>query len=537
MIHVGPFPELDDARVASIAVGVASYPKRPPFHPDQPYPELRRLHGGPAPTGGERSGNSAYAGVRELLRSLGMDREHFGSNDWNPLGELIRPGDAVVVKPNWVKESHLLKPEAWREVITHPAVIRAVVDYALLALGDAGRVVIADGPQTDSSMRMILERSAMAALLDHWRVLPCGAGVEVLDLRQEEHQTRDGIIVHRERLAGDPSGYLDFDLGEGSEFVGHQGRYFGACFDMDETNRAHSDGVHRYRISATVAAADVVLNLPKMKTHKKCGITASLKNMVGINGYKNFLPHHSEGTPGMGGDQFPDDSLKGVLEYHLMGRFKTLLNRCPDRLAAWLRHLKKPGRAAFGDTEEVVRSGNWYGNDTIWRMVLDLNKILLYGTHRGELASTPVRRYLSIIDGIVAGEGNGPMCPDLVPAGRLIGGRNPVAVDLVCALEMGLDPRKIPSIQRATACRTWPLTRFTADQVRIVRQGGAEEPAWTVDPRHNHRFVPHFGWAGRLELQGPIGAEGFGAPARCRSGDERSGSGFLPAPAGAGELG
>ena len=50
--------------------------------------------------------------------------------------------------------------------------------------------------------------------------------------------------------------------------------------------------------------ADVVINLPKLKTHKKTGVTISLKNMVGINGYRNCLPHHTIGTPDASGDEF-----------------------------------------------------------------------------------------------------------------------------------------------------------------------------------------------------------------------------------------
>ncbi len=499
--------EIDEPSVASVAV-LPVYPTRAPFHPSASYPELRQIYPGSCPV--SNAPNPAYAALRELFRALAMDSSALDQPHWNPLGDVVHPGDLVVVKPNWVKESHLLKPQAWEEVITHPAIIRAVVDYVLIALRGRGRVVIADGPQTDSSFAAIARISGLDALLAHYRQhCPGGAPVEILDLRQEEHVTRDGVIVSRTRLPGDPAGYVDFDLGAGSEFVGHRGRYFGACFDVAETNRAHSNGHHRYRISGTVARADVVINLPKLKTHKKCGITASLKNMVGINGWKNFLPHHSEGTPRMGGDQFPNDSLRGVLEYHLMGRFKALVLRSPDWVADLLRHLKKPGRVAFGDTEEVVRSGNWYGNDTIWRTVLDLNKILLYGRPDGTLAERPVRRYFSIVDGIIGGEGNGPMCPDRVESGLLLGGRSPVAVDLACAVEMGLDPRRIPSIYQAMACRHWPLARFTGAAVQLFRLDGEVEPAWAVDPSTKHRFRPHFGWAGEIELEAPIGPEGF----------------------------
>ena len=40
-------------------------------------------------------------------------------------------------------------------------------------------------------------------------------------------------------------------------------------------------GVHRYLIAKDVLDADLVINLPKLKTHKKAGITAALKNLVG----------------------------------------------------------------------------------------------------------------------------------------------------------------------------------------------------------------------------------------------------------------
>jgi hypothetical protein len=40
------------------------------------------------------------------------------------------------------------------------------------------------------------------------------------------------------------------------------------------------------------------------------GMTCALKNLVGINANKNWLPHHTEGTPEQGGDQFPAGTLK-----------------------------------------------------------------------------------------------------------------------------------------------------------------------------------------------------------------------------------
>jgi uncharacterized protein (DUF362 family) len=508
----------------------------PPYDPDSPYPELSQLYRSRIPVG--PGDNLAYGAVRDCLASLDLDESNTGTSCWNPMGDLVRPGDLVVVKPNWVKESHLLREGAWTEVVTHPAILRAVVDYVLIALRGEGRVVIADGPQTDSSFSRIVDATGMGAVLQRYASLDYGATVELLDLRQEEHVTRDGVVVERTRLPGDPAGYVDYDLADGSEFVGHRGKYFGASFDVAETNDAHAAGRHRYRISGTVALADVVINVPKLKTHKKCGITCSLKNMVGINGWKNFLPHHSEGTPAMGGDQFPSESTRSRLEYHLMSRFKRIVNRCPDRVAAFLRHLKKPGRLAFGDTEEVIRSGNWYGNDTIWRMVLDLNKILFYGIADGSLRRDRIRRYLSVVDGVIGGDGNGPMCPDKVPSGVVLAGRSPVAVDFAAAVIMGLDPRLIPSLRNGTRCRRWPLARFHPDQVELLLGDRRRIPAWAVDPAEWRRFRPHFGWSGHVELPGPIGPGGFDSDestARAEGGELEKSAPCVAGIAGAGE--
>ena len=65
------------------------------------------------------------------------------------------------------------------------------------------------------------------------------------------------------------------------------------------------NGHNDYLLSETVLSADLVVNLPKLKTHKKTGVTLALKNMVGINGDKNLLPHHSVGSIAAGGDEYP----------------------------------------------------------------------------------------------------------------------------------------------------------------------------------------------------------------------------------------
>ena len=64
-----------------------------------------------------------------------------------------------MLKPNWVKEHDERHPgpNQWEHVVTHPAVIGAVAEWAGERLGNSGRIVICDAPQTDSSFRKLSE--------------------------------------------------------------------------------------------------------------------------------------------------------------------------------------------------------------------------------------------------------------------------------------------------------------------------------------------------------------------------------------------
>src|SRR5207302_4927127 len=91
-----------------------------------------------------------------------------------------------------------------------------------------------------------------------------------------------------------------------------------------------------------------------------------------------------------------------------------------------------------------VGSGSWFGNDSIWRMVYDLNMIILFAhINGGALRDRPQREVVSILDGIVAGEANGPLQPLPVNANALLAARNPFLLDFAMARLMGFDFRKI----------------------------------------------------------------------------------------------
>ena len=158
------------------------------------------------------------------------------------------------------------------------------------------------------------------------------------------------------------------------------------------------------------------------------------------------------------------------------------------------------GKHFFGDTnDDTIRSGNWYGNDTTWRMVLDINRILFHADAKGNLHNRQVRRYLSIVDGIVAGEGNGPLDPTPKQVGIVLAGVNPVAVDLACARLIGFRPDRLPLLQRAFDEHSMPLTSFSADDVELLSNESRYDGLLRCLLGRQLAFEPHFGWRSYIE--------------------------------------
>jgi len=435
-----------------------------------------------------------------LLRLLTL----LGLNSENPLAEFINSGDTVILKPNWIKEHHQYDPNEWESVITHPHLIKAVLKLVLLALKGKGKVIVADGPQTDSSFSKILER--MNA--DEWIKMgrENGVKVELIDLREDEWVSKGEIIVERRKLPGDPKGSVVVDLKNKSAFAGKPVPplgYYGADYKSSETTWAHSEGRNLYKVSRSVIEGDVFINLPKLKTHRKAGITVCMKNLVGINTYRNYLPHHAEGTPEQGGDQFPSHSTKVIMERAIVSRLKKLWARYPS-ITKFFIPAKAIGRKIFGDNSQIIRSGSWYGNDTLWRTIVDLNRILLYVNPDGTLRKgglIQAKRYLAIVDGIVAGEGDGPVAPNKVNAGILIAGFNPLAVDCVAARIMGFDYRKIHYLREAFNIVDYPIADFDYDDIRVL----SDYEPWNrllkdIPYESVFKFRPPSGWIGHIEL-------------------------------------
>jgi uncharacterized protein (DUF362 family) len=488
------------------------YPGAAPFDPPRPYPEY------PFSSEAVCTDNPVYGAVREVLYQAGLDSARFNTPLWNPLGGLVHQGGTVLIKPNWVRHYHVCSEDLF-SVITHPAVLRPLIDYAFKAVGPAGRIWLMDAPQYDTDYD-ILKKSCQLDMLEK-TLQGRGVPLTIADLRSLIVQLDKGVVVQRVYRDTWASEGVEFDLGLESalaELGASLPRIFGSDYDRRITGSFHRvvDGTqhHCYRISKRVLEADLVISVPKLKTHKKTGVTLNIKNMIGINTDKNYIPHYRVGSPSQGGDEFPDTSsyllrLRRALIRQAIDLFLGRLGQRGERvvhafMSAWLalheRRLEKTSghklepidvfyRTVQGD---VYRTGNWWGNDTCWRAALDINKILLYGTTDGSFSDQPVRRYLSVIDGIVGGDEDGPMAPTPRREGVLLAGFDPISVDSVATQVMGFHPELIRDL-----CRGAQLTRYPL----VCHEGPitvkSNWPAWQgyIRPGSSLGFRPHYAWA------------------------------------------
>ena len=344
----------------------------------------------------EHTDNYRLDCVKKTLRKCFAD---LGYPIDNPLGNIVKPGDKVFIKPNWVASR-------WRAscphkdtlycVITHPSVIEAVADFVAEALHGDGEIIIGDNPSIDADFKELMEFTEIEKIKDKYDV-----PVSILDLRplvcdDLKNYGKKYLMVDR---PGDPAGKVEVNLGKNSLLYGIDPSRFRGVFDeREETIASHTGEIQLYTLARSLYDADVYISIPKLKTHQKVGATLNLKGLVGTISNKNQLVHWQVGYPEINGDEYPD------------------------------REAYEAGQKA-----KVKHRGAWPGNDTIWRMVVDLYKGM----------KMRKRQYFSVIDGSVAGEGQGPFCPTSKYANTIIVGDNLLATDIVAARYMGLDPLKI----------------------------------------------------------------------------------------------
>jgi uncharacterized protein (DUF362 family)/Pyruvate/2-oxoacid:ferredoxin oxidoreductase delta subunit len=228
------------------------------------------------------------------------------------MGAFVQPGQEVLLKPNLLRRA---KPE--EGVTTHPAVVRAVAEFVQAA---GGKVTIGDSP----GAALAHNRNTLIKL---YRA--CG-------LEQVAEETGAELALETE--------YETVSLPEGRL-------------------------VKKIEVIRPALSADVIINLPKFKTHVYTRLTGAVKNLFGL-------------VPGL---------------------------------------IKPAYHAKLCD---VVHFSS---------MLVDIAEF--------------ARSSLSIVDGVVAMEGDGPGSGPLRKTGLIVAGASPPAVDAILGKIAGIDPLSVPTIR------------------------------------------------------------------------------------------
>ena len=269
----------------------------------------------------------------------------------------VKPGQSVLVKPNMLTDA---TPDQGKT--THPAVVRPI----LRILKDLGaKPFVADSPASVLKLHRVWERTGFRELCEE-------EGVPLLSLEE--------------------GGAQSFAAGKFS-----------------------------FSIARRVIDADVIISVPKVKTHGLTGFTGGVKNMYGC----------------------------------IPGLQKTSMHR---------RYFKP---AQFGKLVSLVYE--------------------------------QARPTLTIIDGIVGMEGNGPAAGDLVPLGFLAGSTDAAALDASLCDILGIPARAVPYFD---AIRKTGLGETRIDQINLVGAARADIVPATFRPPNTlpARLVP----AWLVGLLGPV---------------------------------
>lgn len=490
-------------KVGVVQADKAEYPSIAPYHPSNNFPEY--------PFGEQISAapNYVYPALRELFVTLGYDADNFGTASWNPLRWLVEPGMTVVLKPNFVRSRHFAKKDPY-SMITHPSVLRAIADYVWIALNGRGKIIVADAPQYDGNWAELLELTKLDEVQSFFNSRREGA-FDILDLRDYWSRGKHFPSM-RIPLEGDPNGKVTVNLGKLSAVkdVTDPKRLYGAVYHRQELIKNHSGDRHIYDLSGTVMKADVVISVPKLKTHKKVGVTMNIKGLVGISTNKNLIVHYSLGTKENGGDQYPLNHFTKMEErlirterwmYDFFLAKRSVPLEYIHRSIYWLHgKLIKPLGIGVKKEKRLLDVGNWYGNDSAWRMCVDLIKLILFADKAGSVHKTQQRRLFSVIDGIIGGENKGPLEPDPNSSGVLLASENFLAADIVGTRLMGFDPLKIKTFSYLMKEGSWDYGVRDLSDIEVLSSDEKVRNCLDDNLERFYDYRPYPGWIGHIEI-------------------------------------
>ena len=442
--------------------------------------------------------NDVYRMIRDIFIKIGLDKENIGTKYWNPLGRYISEGDTVLVKPNLVNHINVAEDDMQRGMdclITHPSVVRCIFDYVYIALKGKGKIIIADAPVQNCDFDKLLDNSGYRKLFEYLKSLQTPElTVEIGDLRGTILVKENGCQKQIDRENVQWRGRI-IDLKSNSNFakLSTSRKLRITNYHGGETVKHHTNGKNEYCISEAALQADVIINLVKPKTHRIAGYTAALKNMIGINTRKEYLPHHRKGSVKRGGDEYQHSHLllkflnstgNDIKNWALMRG----MTKLTDRMNQFCR---MTGRKLDSLEKSRKQFGMWFGNDTIWRTILDVNYIVKYTDKDGCLRDEEQRKIIHLGDMIVCGEKEGPMRPSYKHVGGMLFSENSVEFDACVVKMMGFDYKKLPTLNRALQDKRL----FVGDLGEIYLDSNEEEFCGCLsDMKVKFDFCPTKGW-------------------------------------------
>lgn len=446
--------------------------------------------------------NKIFEMVRDGLKDLKMDIENYGKKEWNPFKGIIKEDNNVLIKPNLVM--HKNGAGFGEECLyTSPSLVAAIIPYIYKALNGKGKITIADAPMQSCDFQKLIEDSGYKELVQYYKNK--GINIELKDLRGLISKEENGVL--KQEISSGNSGGVIVDLGKNSEHAKLDKKQLRKIritnYNPDELLQHHNINKHEYFIAKEALEADVIIDMPKPKAHRKAGVTISLKNFVGINTRKEYLPHHRFGDKKHGGDEYEKNSLllkissrlldlRNMLQYKKMYILAKIINKISNIC-------ERADKKFF--SKEQNREGSWHGNDTIWRTIIDINRIIKYADKEGKLCDTPQRKIFAIADMIIVGEKEGPLLPSPKYGGIIAMGEDLVCFDEVVATILGLDINKIPLFQHLREKRKYPIVKENEHALIVSNSEKLNNKAINQITREDTiNIEPSSGWKGYIEI-------------------------------------
>jgi hypothetical protein len=136
-------------------------------------------------------------------------------------------------------------------------------------------------------------------------------------------------------------------------------------------------------------------------------------------------------------------------------------------------------------------------------MALDVARIVRYADADGRMHATPQRQHLVFVDGIIGGQGDGPLKPSPKHRGLVLFADDPPLADYTCAAMMGFDPARIPLVRESFCGDEFRLTDADFGSGELFLQG-TSRPLCSLTCAREEAFEAPTGWQGAIEQQ-PVG--------------------------------